>query len=131
MSYVSRFLKGNWIKKAGSYAFNAPKMKGLLLQLGKYIGKNGLSKVKETLVLMKDYLCDVTTGKYKDYDGKKLILIIAAVIYVVTPFDIWPDFIPPGFIDDVTIVAWAMKEAASELEKYKEIKSKDLPPTEA
>ena len=63
MSYVSRFLKGNWIKKAGSYAFNAPKMKGLLKQLGKYIGKNGLSKVKETLVLMKDYLRDVTTGK--------------------------------------------------------------------
>ena len=122
MSYVSRFLKGNWIKKAGSYAFNAPKMKGLLLQLGTYIGKNGLSKVKETLVLMKDYLRDVTTGKYKDYDGKKLILIIAAVIYVVTPFDFLPDFIPPGLIDDLSIVAWALKEASAELEKYKQSK---------
>ena len=126
MNYVSRFLKGNWMKKAGTYAFNPKKMKALLLQLGKYITKNGLSKVKETLVLMKDYLCDVTTGKYKDYDGKKLIVIIAAVIYVVAPFDIWPDFIPPGFIDDVTIVAWAMKEAASELENYKQKTKKSL-----
>ena len=128
MSYVSRFLKGNWMKKAGSYVLNPKKMKALLFQLDKYIGKNGLSKVKETLVLMKDYVCDVTTGKYKDYDGKKLIVIIAAMIYVVAPFDMWPDFIPPGFIDDVTIVAWAMKEAASELEKYKQIKSKESKP---
>ena len=104
-------------------------MKGLLKQLGKYIGKNGLSKVKETLVLMKDYLRDVTTGKYKDYDGKKLVIIIAAVIYVVTPFDFLPDFIPPGLIDDISIVAWALKEAASELENYKQ-KIKDLNPEE-
>ena len=129
MSYVSRFLKGNWIKKAGSYAFNPRKMKALLFQLGTYIGKNGLSNVKETLMLMKDYLCDVTTGKYKDYDGKKLVIIIAAVIYVVTPFDFFPDFIPPGFIDDISIVAWALKEAAAELENYKQ-KTKDLPPEE-
>ena len=129
MSYVSRFLKGNWIKKAGSYAFNPRKMKALLFQLGTYIGKNGLSNVKETLMLMKDYLCDVTSGKYKDYDGKKLVIIIAAVIYVVTPFDFFPDFIPPGFIDDISIVAWALKEAASELENYKQ-KTKDLSPDE-
>ena len=130
MNFVSRFLKGNWMKKAGTYAFNPKKMKALLLQLGKYITKNGLSKVKETLVLMKDYLCDVTTGKYKDYDVKKLMVIIGAVIYVVTPFDFLPDFIPPGLIDDLSIVAWALKEASDELEKYKQ-KTKDLPTEEA
>ena len=129
MNYVSRFLKGNWMKKAGTYAFNPKKMKALLLQLSKYITKNGLSKVKETLVLMKDYLYDVTTGKYKDYDVKKLMVIIGAVIYVVTPFDFLPDFIPPGLIDDLSIVAWALKEASAELENYKQ-KTKDLPTKE-
>ena len=129
MSYVSRFLKGNWMKKAGTYAFNPKKMKALLLQLGKYITKNGLSSVKENLLLMKDYLYDVTTGKYKDYDVKKLMVIIGAVIYVVTPFDFLPDFIPPGLIDDLSIVAWALKEASAELENYKQ-KTKDLPTKE-
>lgn len=119
MGFVSKFLKGSWLEKAKRYAFNPKKMKELLLQLGKYVSKNGLSSVKETLVLMKDYLFDVTTGRYKDYDGKKLLIIIAAAIYVVTPIDIMPDFIPPGLIDDLSIVAWAMKEAAAELEKYK------------
>lgn len=130
MSFVSRFLKGNWLQKARVYAFNPKKMKELLLQLGKYISKNGLSNVKENLLLMKDYLYDVTTGKYKDYDVKKLLVIIGAVIYVVTPFDFLPDFIPPGLIDDLSIVAWALKEASDELEKYKQ-KTKDLPTGEA
>ena len=130
MSFVSRFLKGNWMEKARVYAFNPKKMKELLLQLGKYISKNGLSNVKESLLLMKDYLFDVTTGKYKDYDVKKLLVIIGAVIYVVTPFDFLPDFIPPGLIDDLSIVAWALKEASDELEKYKQ-KTKDLPTGEA
>ena len=129
MSFVSRFLKGNWLQKARVYAFNPKKMKGLLLQLGKYVTKNGLSGVKENLLLMKDYLYDVTTGKYKDYDVKKLLVIIGAVIYVVTPIDFLPDLIPPGFIDDVTIVAWALKEASAELENYKQ-KTKDLPTKE-
>ena len=122
MSFVSRFLKGNWMEKARVYAFNPRKMKELLLQLGKYVTKNGLSSVKETLILMKDYLYEVSTSKYKDYDVKKLMVIIGAVIYVVTPFDFLPDFIPPGLIDDLSIVAWALKEASAELEKFKKSK---------
>ena len=85
--------------------------------------------MKDTLILMKDYLYDVTTGRYKGYEVKKLIVIVGAIIYVVTPFDFLPDFIPPGLIDDISIVAWALKEASDELEKYK--KSKELPPEEA
>ena len=125
MSFVTRFLKGNWLGKARSYAFNPRKMKELIFQLGKYVSKNGLSSVKDTLLLMKDYLYDVTTGRYKGYDVKKLVVIIGAVIYVVTPFDFLPDFIPPGLIDDLSIVAWALKEASAELEKYKQ--SKEVP----
>ena len=117
------------MEKARVYAFNPRKMKELLLQLGKYVTKNGLSSVKETLILMKDYLYEVSTGKYKDYDVKKLMVIIGAVIYVVTPFDFLPDFIPPGLIDDLSIVAWALKEASAELENYKQ-KTKDLPTKE-
>ena len=129
MSYVSRFLKGKWLAKAGKYAFNPRKMTELRVQLGKYVSKNGLASVKDTLILMKDYLYDVTTGRYKGYEVKKLIVIVGAIIYVVTPFDFLPDFIPPGLIDDISIVAWALKEASDELEKYK--KSKELPPEEA
>lgn len=119
MNFVSRFLKGKWLDKARLYALNSQKLKQLLPQLGKYLSKNGLSSAKDTLLLMKNYLFDISTGKYTDYDLKKLIVIVGAIIYVITPIDLLPDFIPPGFIDDLSIVAWALKEASAELEKYK------------
>lgn len=120
MGFVSKFIKGNWLGKAKLYAFNPKKMKTLLLQLGWYLSKNGLASAKDTLTLMRDYLYDVSTGKYKGYDIKKLSVIVGAIIYVVTPIDFLPDFMPPGFIDDLSIIAWAMKEAAAELERYKQ-----------
>ena len=122
MNFVSRFLKGNWLGKAKLYALNPLKLKSLLQKLGSLMSRQGLSKVKDHLILMRDYLSDIATGKYKEYDGKKLIIIVAAIIYVVTPIDFLPDFIPPGWIDDISIVAWALKEASEELEKYKNYK---------
>ena len=122
MNFVSRFLKGNWLGKAKIYAFNPLKLKNLLQKLGSLMSRQGLLKVKDHLVLMRNYLSDIATGKYKGYDGKKLIIIVAAIIYVVTPIDFLPDFIPPGWIDDVSIVAWAIKEASEELERYKNYK---------
>ena len=80
---------------------------------------------------MRSYLSDIATGKYKGYDTKKLLVIIAAIIYVVTPFDLLPDLIPPGLIDDLSIVAWAIKEASEELENYKNsLKKEDKEPHE-
>ena len=122
MNFVSRFLKGNWLSKAKLYAFNPSKLKNLLLQLTSCMSRKGLLTIKDHLILMRDYLSDIATGKYKEYDGKKLIIIVAAIIYVVTPIDFLPDFIPPGWIDDISIVAWALKEASEELEKYKNYK---------
>ena len=119
MNFVSRFLKGNWMKKAKVYALNPQKAKVLLLKLGGYLTKNGLSSAKDTLILMKNYLHDIAIGRYKNYDIKKLSIVIAAIIYVITPIDLLPDFIPSGFIDDLSIVTWALKEVASELERYK------------
>ena len=124
MSFITQFMKGSWLGRAKLIAFNPKKMKSLLLQLGHYVGKNGLSEAKDTLLLIRDYLHDVTTGAYKGFEVKKLVIIIAAIVYVVTPIDLLPDFMPPGLIDDLSILAWAVKEAASELSRYKELTSK-------
>ena len=124
MSFIAQFMKGSWLGKAKLYAFNPKKMKALLLQLGYYLSKNGLSEVKDTLLLIRDYLHDVSTGVYKEYEVKKLVIIVAAIIYVVTPIDLLPDFMPPGLIDDISILAWAVKQASSELSRYKELTGK-------
>ena len=68
---------------------------------------------------MYSYIKDVATGEYKNYDTTRLLIILAALIYVVSPLDLVPDFVPGGLIDDATIVGWAFKEAAEELERYR------------
>lgn len=131
MSFVSEFLKGNWLGKAKLYAFNPQKLKALLSKLSTCLSRKGLSSAKENLLLMRSYLSDIATGKYKGYDTKKLLVIIAAIIYVVTPFDLLPDLIPPGLIDDLSIVAWPIKEASEELENYRNsLKKEDKEPHE-
>ena len=62
-------------------------------------------------------------GKYKDYDVTNLVIIVAALLYVVSPIDLIPDFLPVGFADDATIIMWAISEMKNELDKYKQFKS--------
>lgn len=120
MSFITAFTKGGWLKKAKVYVYNPQKMKTLLTQLGACLSRKGLRGIKDSLLLMRDYLRDVTTGNYKDYNTGKMLLIVAAVVYVVSPFDFLPDLLPGGLIDDVSIAVWAMKEVSEELKKYKE-----------
>lgn len=119
MKLSEQFLKSQWYKMAKAYARHPEKLKGLLLPLGYYLSKEGLSGVRENITLMYNYIQDIASGRYKDYNIQKLIIIIAALIYVVSPFDFFPDMIPGGLIDDASIIAWALKQTVDELKKYK------------
>ena len=72
---------------------------------------------------MISYVKDIAVGKYKDYDVANLAIIVAALLYVVSPIDLIPDFLPVGFADDATIDMWAISEMKNELDKYKQFKS--------
>lgn len=37
----------------------------------------------------------------------------------IDPIDMVPDFIVGGFLDDVTVIGWAITKVAQELEDYK------------
>lgn len=119
MKLAEQFLKSKWYKMAKVYARHPEKLKGLLLPLGYYLSKEGLSGVRENITLMYNYIQDIASGRYKDYNIQKLIIIIAALIYVVSPFDFFPDMIPGGLIDDASIIAWALKQTVDELKRYK------------
>lgn len=42
---------------------------------------------------------------------KKIIIVLLAFIYVVSPLDLIPDFIPViGWLDDLGVLAWAAKQ---------------------
>lgn len=94
------------------------KVMALLAQLTLYFRKGGLDKVRNDLKLLAAYIGDVMHGRYKDYNRISLTLALAAIIYVVSPLDVVPDVLPLGFVDDISIVTWAISRLTSELDKY-------------
>lgn len=54
----------------------------------------------------------------------KIVLIIA-LLYIVSPIDLIPDGIPfIGLLDDLLVAGYAIKQAASELERYRKFKQR-------
>lgn len=80
------------------------------------IWKEAIANLKTLL----GYVRDVLGGRYKDYSAGKLLLAIAALIYVFSPVDVLPDVVPVlGWIDDATVLGWATKQLMNELSKYR------------
>ena len=59
--------------------------------------------------------------EYTDIPLTSIISILAALIYVVSPIDLIPDFIPvAGYLDDVAVVTLVLSLGVGhDLEKYK------------
>lgn len=121
MDIIDKFLHSKWLAKATKCIKTPGAMTKLGLSAGIYIKKNGLKSVSEHLTLITNYVKDVASGRYKGYNKTHLTLIVAAILYVVSPLDIIPDFlIVAGLVDDAAIIAWAFNEMSKELSKYKE-----------
>ena len=128
--FIDRFKKGKWLDKSNTILGDKKRMASLLEKLPIYLKKEGLKRVKEDLSLLREYISDIMHGHYTDYSKKALALAVAAIIYVISPLDIIPDIIPTGFLDDATIIAWAIAQLSMELEKYRMF-HKGLQPTQA
>jgi uncharacterized membrane protein YkvA (DUF1232 family) len=57
--------------------------------------------------------------EYRDVSSPKLLIVVAAIIYFVSPFDVIPDWIPVlGHIDDAFVVALALKSVRVDLDTF-------------
>ena len=42
---------------------------------------------------------------------KRIIIVLFAILYVISPLDLIPDFIPViGWLDDLGVLAWAARQ---------------------
>ena len=56
---------------------------------------------------------------YRAVPETSLVVIIAAIIYVVSPLDVIPDAIPAiGFLDDATVLALALQRTRQDLDDF-------------
>lgn len=71
------------------------------------------------LMAMVRVIRDYQRGDYRDIAAPKLLIIVAAIIYFVSPFDVIPDWIPVlGHIDDAFVVALALKSVRGDLDTF-------------
>lgn len=116
---IQNIISGAWTTKAQSYIGKTSKVLNLAGYLQPYLHKDGLKDAKEDMKLLIDYITDVAKGNYTDYNVNRLLIVIAALLYVLDSIDMVPDFIVGGFLDDVTVIGWAITKVAQELEDYK------------
>ncbi len=94
-------------------------MRSLLDSITGYLNKSALRPVFDKLRLMVSYLNDVYRGYYTDYSIKHYVIVIAAIIYVVSPMDAIPDLLPVvGLTDDATVIGAVFLSLKDELSRY-------------
>ncbi len=84
-----------------------------------------LGEQVETFRLTWSLLQDYWSGEYRTIPWKLAASIGFAVTYLVSPLDIIPDFFPMlGFTDDAAVFALVIASFQSELDTYREWKSR-------
>jgi uncharacterized membrane protein YkvA (DUF1232 family) len=64
-------------------------------------------------------LRDYHRAEYRDISEQNLRIIVAAILYFVSPFDVIPDWVPVlGHIDDAFVVALALKSVRLDLDTF-------------
>lgn len=79
--------------------------------LGKFI-----ADLKTLFAVVRDYI----SGEYREIPYYSIAAIVAALLYVLSPIDLIPDFIPIiGYIDDAMVVAACLALVRQDLANYK------------
>lgn len=73
----------------------------------------------ETFQLLWSLLQDYRAEKYTAIPWKFIAATGFAMVYLVSPLDVIPDFIVLGFVDDAAVFGLVVSAFQAELEKYK------------
>jgi uncharacterized membrane protein YkvA (DUF1232 family) len=81
-----------------------------------------LRKFLDDVKLYFQMLGDVFTGKYKKVPAGTVAAIVGTLLYVLSPVDLLPDFLPGGFVDDAGIIGLCLTFTKYDVEQYKKFK---------
>lgn len=115
---LSFFSRGRWLQLAAQYVAHPAKLRELLATVSQYAGRKGLEKLGGNIKLLWNYVSDIVSRRYTHYNTHALLLIIAGLIYLVTPVDFLPDFLVGGLIDDVSVLLYIVQSVSEELKRY-------------
>jgi len=75
--------------------------------------KKSIFKILSHLKALKRYMMD------RDVKWYRKSVVIAALVYFITPIDAMPDFAPLlGYLDDIGVIGWTIKFLGDEINSY-------------
>jgi uncharacterized membrane protein YkvA (DUF1232 family) len=107
---------------AASYAADPKRLRKLFLDaVGKinHIPRGPFAETWPYLLAMVRLLRAYHKNDYRDIASPNLLIVLAAIIYFVSPFDVIPDWVPVfGHIDDAFVVRLALKSVGADLDTF-------------
>ncbi len=87
---------------------------------------NSIGKFEQQISLLFSMLKDYKNKTYTDVPWLSIAAITFALLYLLNPLDLIPDFIPIiGYIDDASVIGLTLKMIAEDLQTYKIWKEKN------
>ncbi len=102
---------------------NDPVKLGSLLQNVKAIIAHNtirLGRILEPVLIFVRMVKSYVNGTYRDIAPGRILLIVAALAYLVSPFDAIFDFLPGGYVDDIAVLTWLFTSLKTEIDAYLE-----------
>jgi len=116
----AEFAQAVW--NAKSYVNNPSRLRALFEEASKQITSLPKEPFKENwpyLHAMLRLIRAQQRSEYRVVSEPTLVVVIAAIIYVVSPLDVIPDAIPAiGYLDDATVLALALKRTRNDLDDF-------------
>jgi uncharacterized membrane protein YkvA (DUF1232 family) len=110
------------LKSAKTYAKDPAQLRALVSEAAKKAASMPREPFKDTWAYFQAMLRLIRAyyrGEYRDVAMTTLLVIVAAVIYVVNPLDLIPDWVPGlGLLDDAFIVAFALRKTRPALDDF-------------
>uniref|UniRef100_A0A7V4E542 DUF1232 domain-containing protein n=1 Tax=candidate division WOR-3 bacterium TaxID=2052148 RepID=A0A7V4E542_UNCW3 len=99
---------------------NEESIKNRFKELEGKIQKELAEDLSLLLSLIKDYWKD----EYKVVPWRTIALTVFALLYLLNPLDLIPDFsLPLGILDDLAVLGFVVASVKDDLEKYKQWKN--------
>ena len=87
--------------------------------------KHLIQHFKDDLQTLIYLLRDWNKGVYTDVPTKTILLVVAALLYFLSPLDAIPDFLGAiGFTDDAAVVLFVLSAIENEISHYRDWRSK-------
>ena len=110
------------VRNAKSYVQNPSRLRGLFDEAAREAESMPKEPFGETwpyfqamLRLIRAY----SEGHYPEVPENTLVVIVAAIIYVVNPLDVIPDALPAlGYLDDATVIQLAVRRSRQTLDDF-------------